>query len=439
MPQLSLSEQNGVGRPNPFILAAIAVTLVFSTLYLYVAGDPHHLERWTTWTSSPLVTSMTLSGATSAWFHPGGYLRLDQGTWATSYDTQLMGSQSLAYACDEVVPHNAAEPICRNNLTLVNALVANSEAQSSLWSESTEEKEADPASGRLQETGDLLKALRGKRILVLGDSTDRNAIRDLQTVLPSSASLDFDPSSGARVESSFHNQHDLRVTIASVAANASEVRSPDQLTEEFSLHQAVPVRDTSLLRIDFLFLYGSMHRELWDPPPVKTLERLSLAHGLFLGPHNNDDPERSNRFDAVFINFGLWDLVAYNTEIDNADSPDGLSLDFTERYTRAVGEVVKVLRTVHGQDIPIFLRTLHDVSHSPSGGPKDTNRYRPLRVQHLRQAQHHVAKRYHLHLLPFGELLRGQEAFLKEDGFHPAGPADTVFIEMMLRAIAGHT
>jgi hypothetical protein len=65
----------------------------------------------------------------------------------------------------------------------------------------------------------------------------------------------------------------------------------------------------------------------------------------------------------------------------------------------------------------------------------DASQFRPLRSEHVRQAQREVARRTGVRLLPFGQLMASQPDFYIYDGVHPTPEANLVHMETVLRMV----
>lgn len=409
-------------KPNlsPRNLGIAGSSLIFLTILFFLSHPssqkhnrpPHHLHA-----------SLPPNHSRSAWFSPGGYLRFDTAEgWETVYETRAEAAEG--YSCDTEKRLESGARICQSTIRLWRALRDNSVAQHRALDEGDKDglRRLDNKAGAkvLQRSYEELEGLRGKRVLYLGDSTDRNAIDELGRALPTCNWRMYEPVSGKEIPEfpASGSQHTTRFVSLRLANSSSFAISSTEA--DFQLKARTHPDE---VRIDFLFHFGVHDTPAGDAKPEDIIKRLALI-----------DPLLGSRvkYDLICINAALWDLEKFQRENEDVPPEAGLTSDWVDKYIERYILVIKRLRRKFGPTMPIAIRLIHELQ------PTDTKnvRFTPLRAGQLRQAQLEVVRRTGVRVLPFAELMREQPFHYTPDGAHPNPAGNMLHAETMLRMLA---
>jgi hypothetical protein len=417
--------RSAAGRASS-LAAASAITLLILLVTITQIAPP-------TLSSTRLLSSTTLfrKSPSSAWFAEGGYLRRDPSDgYASTYELRDVGEK--VYACDEYEVSEKGTRRCTSTVRLMRALRDNSVAQveavtrRSLSEGSGQtvimgDGEAEGAvieetvEAELGRTAEALRGLRGKRVLYLGDSIDRYPLEELPLNLPSSALVVIDPANGHIMEAGATPAPGAPVrghttTFFNIRL-ANSIQSSHASDEAYHPSRRMHPDD---FRIDLLFTFGLYHYPTLDD---------FMARVALMEPIVGSDAE----YDLICVNAGLWDMEAMMYP-DNDGK--GISAYWVDQYVDRYIALIDRLRAKYGSRIPIAIRLTHDTHHM-----YDASQFRPLRSEHVRQAQREVARRTGVRLLPFGQLMASQPDFYIYDGVHPTPEANLVHMETVLRMV----
>jgi hypothetical protein len=330
------------------------------------------------------------------------------------------------------------------------------------------EKAEDPSQDLIASQARLpvLADLAGKRALILGDSVDRNTLYHFQDGILNDtryfSGCDMDDS---RILRPFNGeQGSPRMIVIPILPLPTEMDT----SEPFNFEKDVDVnhsledvlegaeveasgliraRAMSQLRIDFLHMYGTDDDDLWEDRQShqgvtawRSQDRLEKVKSMW--------GAAPDTYDAVFVNFGLWELARYQREaytLHSTDDQIGLPQDWLEDYKERLRAYVERIQStwLHAK---VVIRTIHD-PHEGAGGwfrsatmSEGGERHAPftrLRVVQLRRAQLQVAAELELEVLNWADHMIGQDgdSWLRDD-IHPAAAGSYVLGEMYLRSLA---
>ncbi|KAI9633319.1 uncharacterized protein MKK02DRAFT_39298 [Dioszegia hungarica] len=376
------------------IVAVSGLTLL---LFVLLASQLEVLPNSLSTTTYFSSTSLFRKAAPSAWFADGGYLRRDASdAWATAYEIRDAGVGE--YSCDEYEITESGARRCLSTLRLMRALRDNSVAQVDavamrvaggggdedgasvrMMLEGPDEGEG-AVEEELRRTAELLRGIKGKRVLYLGDSIDRYPLEELPENYPSSSLVVLDPANGHLLRRD--NGDAPSPSPAPAPAPAGPVRGHtttffnvriansilSSLANDTSYHPARRLHPDDF-RIDLLFTFGLLHYPSIDD----FMARIAQLDGL-TGPASSSSSSLASEsssataakaaYDLICVNVGLWDMEDMHKMGDH--SPGGLAgiasawIDtYVDRYINLIGR----LRIKYGAQIPIALRLTHDTHH----------------------------------------------------------------------------
>lgn len=352
--------------------------------------------------------------STSSWFNNDGLLEWDR---SIGFDTTWTTFSSPRYTCDETVMVGDREA-CQSGIKVLQALSDNMQAQQRVLGGMEPEE--------LEDTAQVIGALKGKRILIAGDSTDRNSFADLIAMLHSRPYMPAHPVFGAAA------------ALIPIASHPSDVQHAAELEATFELSPTTP---SPHLRIDQTFLVGTLaDRDIdgYGPcDPAVRLESLAQAVGAV------KDGRALPVYDAVYINAGLWDMAAIQRQTLNLHRDDpypGLTPAQVDQYETGLHTLVDTAKRMF-PGAAIVMRTLHDTNSTLFAGPAHPNdmtgvehqhTFKPLRAVQMRQAQIRVAEKTGVGINPFASRMLGQ-GDITTDSVHPNLQANMVQLELLLR------
>jgi len=476
-----------LSRFPPALTIAIIATALFATYYL-APSTPYHFS-----TSSWSVTPPTLP---SAWLSDDGHLDFRLGGDFRSRYT-LLQEYSSGYSCDEEEILADGQRVCHNTVSALRSLWSNVRAQQRYLADEKVREDARiagkeegvvapldhlDATNRLQaeefsETFKNISSIAGKRILVIGDSLDRNWITELV---------------GKTAPSSHHRNHDLSSYVPADATPLAPRSSPSNSTDLgpvqalnkrrtgfFECSTAViPIAPSPSLssdriaigetfippftrdlpgadhqfRVDFFFALG-VHNEGAKPSRRgNTSDRVEALRQVIGGGKGDHD---SRPYDAITVNFGLWDLVGFQRRAYLATAADkelGLTFEWIAEYTQTCQRFIQSLRDTYGSHTPIYFRLVHVtgpglIGRDLLGLPPKLHAlataemvptFKPLRVAQLRRAQIDLAKSMGMTTINFARRFEGYGTEMARDGTHPKPEADQVYAELLLRQLMTH-
>ncbi|KAI9634704.1 uncharacterized protein MKK02DRAFT_37583 [Dioszegia hungarica] len=476
-----------LSRFPPALTIAIIATALFATYYL-APSTPYHFS-----TSSWSVTPPTLP---SAWLSDDGHLDFRLGGAFRSRYT-LLQEYSGGYSCDEEEILADGQRVCHNTVSVLRSLWSNVRAQQRYLADEKVREDARiagkeegvvapldhlDATNRLQaeefsETFQNISSIVGKRILVIGDSLDRNWITELV---------------GITAPSSHHRNHDLSSYVPADAAPLAPRSSPSNSTDLGTVQAldkrrtgffecstaVVPIASSPSLssdrvaigdtfippfnrdlpgadqqfRIDFVFAFGVLNEGAKPSMPGNTSHRVEALRQVVGGGKRNHD---SRPYDAITVNFGLWDLVGFQRRAylaTAADKEPGLTFEWIAEYTQTCQRFIQSLRDTYGSHTPIYFRLAHVtgpglIGRDLLGLPPKLHAlaeaemvptFKPLRVAQLRRAQIDLAKSMGVTTINFARRFEGYGTEMARDGTHPKPEADQVYAELLLRQLMTH-
>lgn len=364
----------------------------------------------------------------SAWFGEGGYLRRNTTDgYATTYELRDVGKKE--YTCDEYEISELGVGKCTSTPRLVKALRDNSIAQvaaatgAQLQVEGGNtagivegvDEEIEPVEAELRRTAEILRGVKGKRVLYLGDSIDRYPLEELPLAAPSSSLVVLDPANGhilRRDDPPAGPTRGWTTTFFNIRL-ANSISSSHANDTTYHPSRRMHPDD---FRIDFLFTFGLYHFPNLDD----LTERIDLMDPIV-------GSEAPAEYDLICVNSGLWDMEAM---VYPATPDRGITSEWIDRFVDRYIALIGFLRTKYGAHIPLAIRLTHDTHHN-----YDAQHFKPLRSEHIRQAQREVARRTGVRLLPFGQLMASQPGFFHWDGIHPTPEANLVHMETVLRMV----
>lgn len=183
--------------------------------------------------------------------------------------------------------------------------------------------------------------------------------------------------------------------------------------------------------------------------PGKASDRVEALRQVIGGGMDDHD---SRPYDAITINFGLWDLVGFQRRAylaTSADREPGLTIEWIAEYTQICERFIQSLRDTYGAHTPIYFRLVHVtgpglVARGLMGLPPHLHAiaeeemvptFKPLRVAELRRAQINVAKKMGIKTINFAGKFEGYGTEITNDGTHPVTEANQVYAELMLRQL----
>lgn len=373
----------------------------------------------------------------SNWFNDNGYLDFDLQTgWNTSWNTIVPTNAtfSRAFHCDETSQTTDGHEVCVSKMRLLQTLQNNLLAQQDMLQAPTAH-----ALRTLKDTAQSLDFLRGRRALILGDSIDRDMVLAWSNLCPESTYLQ----QFLIHDEEAHHEGWQRMEVASliipIAADVSEVESNKTLQRAFEVAYTA-TQPTHHFRLDFTFLIGSMSDKPFDFGPFNPDERISRMMKLL----GTSGPES---YDYVSLNFALWDLAAIqrsSLQALRADPYKGIKPDYLARYADGLNYQAKRLKSLF-PGAHLSLRLIHEITSEMHASPADADNmndiqsiptFKPLRLVQIRNAQIATAQRLHLDTNPFALRMMGQGSNFTVDTVHPAGPANKLVIELILRQLA---
>jgi hypothetical protein len=350
-----------------------------------------------------LSSYTSLSGAArSAWFSDAGFLRFNKTDGLkTTYEVWSMGAKG--FSCDVEEERADGETVCVNTMRLTQSLYDHSAAQHRVQQPRADlEKEE----AFLRQSHADLSWLRGKRILLLGDSNDRGAMDDLGEALPTSERLAILPETGEYLP--LIPDWTTRFFNIRIAGTPSSIP-----TSNYSMSDPLHPDD---FRIDFIFTKG-----IYDLGGEGFLDRIALLDNVL-----SDDI----KYDLIIVNSGMWDNAKMEELYPGMDLAIGLPSHIVSEYIPMYVEYIERLRKRYGASVPFAMRPTHTVH---PGMTEDV--HNPLRREQLRQAQFEIARRSSLTVLPFPKLMQHQVDYYL-DGYHPDTAANMLHMETVLRLVA---
>jgi hypothetical protein len=437
-------------RPPRYILVLTAAIALTIASYHSLSPGQHTRLR------------SILSGhhAPSAWLSDQGYIRFNNSEkWNTHYD--VAKSDAAGFTCDEETVLSSGRIVCRNRLEVMAGLAANVQAQDKRMIAQAGAGDSSGAVGfeddeaTFTDSYEALSGIAGKRLLIVGDSVDRNWITQLVDIAyPSSFYTNLflaapnnpqtwiathtaqDPSAATRqgISAPSKFKHECGVAIFPIAPRPSLSTSAEELAKSFTPHYTAEYRrNPHHFRIDFAFVMGILFEGKSASMPANTTDRMAIWKDLVGG----DVGDR-------------WDLAGYQQrrfiQYLADDDPD-ISMEWLDEYTDAYERFIGQLRLTYGQHVPIYIRLTHDTAPANMRYIQDipadimakinqnTVTFRPLRLKQIRQAQLNVARATGSGVQPFARRFDGVAAYTF-DGTHPDVASNMVHVETIFRQLA---
>lgn len=240
-------------------------------------------------------------------------------------------------------------------------------------------------------------------------------------------------------------KHECGVAILPISPNPSLSSDAASLEAAFTpRYTADSPRPDHHFRIDYVFAFGLMNIGQSPNLPANTTHRLTALREI-IGGDTSDKHDRG--YDAITLNFGLWDLVGFMRRTfltDLSDNKLGLTPEWIIEYIDTCQRFIESLYSTYGRHVPIYIRLVHDSAAGDFGLGLPANitaaggrqaPFRLLREAQLRRAQVKVAERMNLKVLNFAGRFEGQGTSYTTDGVHPVTSANKVHAEMILRTL----
>ncbi len=380
------------------------------------------------------------SALPSAWFCDVGFTRFfpDDG-WKITYDVPLAISQGR-YSCDTVVESATGPKYCQSNMDILKNLVRHLEIHATYLSKVNDVTvEVDPGEfATLQDSLDAtyreLSDLAGKRILIIGDSIDRNWLNDLAALMPPPYSRHCTDRllSETVVMDKIYGS---KVCIYPIVSKLQHIPVATQLqiNDLTTYGSRQDIGPGEYLHLDFLFSFGILDQLAasiaeWVPslsPPFRLSDRIEVVKEWW---GCDVDNARPNRYDAIFLNSGYWDIKALHDSRDPRWLINGgLSTEAIELYETQFRDLVHRLKSMYGSSIPMYLRLVHDIHHRTDMSA--------IAVRDLRTAQIAIARTLDLHIHPFAHRMEGRDLSYQYDEIHPGPVGNMINMELFLRFV----
>ena len=487
-------------RSSPVTAAVGIAAFVIAGCIFWIAA-PTLLSHGLTGQNSsqqPLLSQST-HRRVSGWFNDNGLIDFDNETGFNTTWTTLLHKEDPApsesdFYCDEERPFDDRRNACINNIRLLNALRRHTAAQKAVLFHGS----AATAEELIASAKDV-SYLGGRRILIAGDSTDRNVFSDFAELFDDVSRLDWfwiqdnPPARPASEQSSSRKRqedaeqglktdHDTEQYPSEQPGSAKQdssdfgsefppwpkypliqassliipiVATPPDLGEALQAAQDMNTSSSEplssrLFRVDFLFLSGSLDTEpsSFDYAPTNSMERFKRffqAAGVIDRANGGTNPAA---YDAITINFALWDIAIIQKDIltkTGDDSSPGMPLE----TMALVSKTLESYLTYLGDMFPIAqldVRLLHEaftLRHASPANPNgatypDYPTFKGLRVQQYKNIQKEVATRLGALAIPYANRVAGLANLALFDGLHPTFSANRLYIELLLRGLFDH-
>jgi hypothetical protein len=385
-------------------------------------------------------------------------------SFASYYTFSPERDERLDIRCDEI---RALENsiLCDNTMAYMS-LLRQLDRVAAEESGQIETSKGEPSRSPIESRSPVLADLAGKRALILGDSVDRYMLLYLRDEVMNDtrffAECDMDDS---RVLKEFGwTQGAPRTMVIPVVPSpgttgqdfdfAKDVdvnHSPESLSNgrdeaRVDLMAKAKMRAQTQLRVDFMHMYGTDDDDLWEDRAShqevtawRTEDRLEKVKTMW--------GAESDPYNAIFINFGLWELARYQRtayDLHQADDEIGLPQEWLEDFKDRLRMYVERVQTTWSQ-AKVVIRTIHDPRENAGGWFRSANMiaegvrrapFTRLRVVQLRRAQVQVAQELGLDVLHWADHMIGQDDSWLKDELHPGIPGSLVLAEMYLRMLA---
>lgn len=421
---------------SAFSILAVSAVFLFAYHSDNLPSSATSLFRSTSPNHNPRVRS--------GWLDDEGSMEYDHALgWGSKWSTLWSEEKELEgrFKCDEKEIMSDGKTLCVSDTRVMRALKENSVLQAKILSNDTVVD--DILTEQLAESAKGVMALRGKRILIAGDSICRNLVSDLFQLLEPAAFLltyDIQEEEGEEQHSLAKRNYYMKFLAATalfpIAAIPEEAQSKEMITA--MNFKPTSTQDAHHFRIDFVFLIGSLTNNPFIPYlPVDPIERIRLMHERVGG---------QAKYDFITANLGLWDLAAIQRKILTELSQDvmpGLQNEDTSAFVDQMDRLIVGLKELHPTS-PIAVRLLHDLISGGFAAPAhpanmasvvQSPTFKPLRIVQMRNAQYAAAQRHSVGWHSFALRMQGQPAVFTFDGVHPNPNAHIVYLEMLFRDI----
>lgn len=418
----------------------------------------------------------------SGWYNDNGVLDFDaetglNTTWTTVLDDEKAQSAATSeFYCDEKRVLHDGRATCSNHLKLLKALKRHTEAENAVLLAPSYRSSIE-----LSASAQDVLFLGGRRILVVGDSIERNVVSDFAEYFNESSWItgfwisDKRPNAVSDEKSDDSTTHEDAETSEDQSSKEDEQPLPAWprfgLMQSASLVLPIAASDTDAgnvwtvgrdldmsapsplpskyFRIDFVFLTGSLEDEyarIFNYAPTDSMERLVRLFDAVGVRNPRTGFINSNAYDTITTNFAFKELHPEHREVVNSlrnDTKSEFSLDMAETLANSLEEMLGYLRKTF-PPAQLNLRVAHDVVSPQHYYPKTPNQKasgdppkKPARVFQLRSIQQAVAQKLGIKTVPFTRLDQlGRNCTF--DGFHPYFPANRMYIELLLRNLYDH-